>query len=52
MSLKNPNWNDNFDKKRYNELLNKKPEHLTDNQKEFLRDMRIAEEFICGLDGD
>ena len=52
MSLKNPDWNDKFDKKRYNELLNKKYEYLTDKQKEFVRDMRIMEEFASGLDGE
>ena len=42
-------YDTDYAKKKYKELQNKKPEHLTDKQKDFMVDMYHQEETEAGL---
>ena len=50
MSLESPNYYS--DRVLYQELLGKPNEKLTEQEKEFIKDMYHMEEYAIGLDGD
>ena len=52
MSYKNPDWYNEYDRTRYNDLLEEQASReLSEEKKHFCYEMYVKEKYACGLDG-